>query len=313
MISVRNLTRKYGAFTAVNSVSFDIERGQIVGLLGHNGAGKTTTLQMLTGFLEPTEGSVHIDGVDLAEDLLSVQKKIGYLSEQSPLYPEMTIQEYLHYVAQMRGISEENAASAVKEAIRATDLGVKAKNLISTLSRGYKQRVGVAQAIIDKPEILILDEPTNGLDPTQIIAMRSLIKNLAKTSTVIVSTHILQEVEAICDRAIIILNGRIAVDAHLNELQRNDRMSLSLKQDLTEVKSLFASMEGVQEVSVLGEKNGVHEYSLAIEGNVGTLAPQIAKKVIDQQWDLYGMHSDQRDLETVFNEVNGATTGGSHV
>lgn len=313
MITVRNLSRKYGAFTAVNSISFEIPKGQIVGLLGHNGAGKTTTLKMLTGFLEPSSGEVTIDGIDIATDPLTIQKKIGYLSEQSPLYPDMTVWQYLYYVAEMRGIAEGDIPNAVHDAILDTDLVPKAQELITTLSRGYQQRVGVAQAIIHKPEILVLDEPTNGLDPTQIMAMRQLIKNLAKKATVILSTHILQEVEAICDRVIIILNGRKAVDDNLSNLQRNNTILLTLREDYAKVKNLLADVHGIQTVESLASQSGLSEYAIKFEGSIESVAPTIAKKVIGQGWDLYRLQAESRDLETVFNEINRGVKGVTNV
>ncbi len=313
MITVRNLTRKYGAFTAVNSVSFEIPKGQIVGLLGHNGAGKTTTLKMLTGYLEPSSGEVIIDGIDIAADPLAIQKKIGYLSEQSPLYPEMTVWQYLYYVAEMRGIEPEEIPGAVRDAILATDLVPKAQECITTLSRGYQQRVGVAQAIIHKPEILVLDEPTNGLDPTQIVAMRQLILNLAKRATVILSTHILQEVAAICDRVIIILNGRKAVDGSLAELQKDNSIGLALREGQEQVRSLLAGVQGVKTVETLSSQAGISNYSVKIDGNFESIAPAIAKKIVGQGWDLYRLHAESRDLETIFNEINRGVKGVNHV
>lgn len=304
----------YGSFTAVNSINFEIPKGQIVGLLGHNGAGKTTTLKMLTGFLEPSVGSVHIDERDLVEDPSEVQKKIGYLSEQSPLYPDMTVREYLYYVAEMRGLKSENISEAVKASIDATDLGLKSKDLISTLSRGYKQRVGVAQAILHKPEILVLDEPTNGLDPTQIIAMRRLIKNLAKDSTVILSTHILQEVEAICDRVIIILDGRIALDSSLHDLRQNNNITLSVNVDKHNLENTLKEFSNVAGIESLSSNDGCNDYRLHINGSTEDAAPIIAKKVVEEGWKLYHLKCETKNLESVFNEVNSVSGGGaSHV
>lgn len=284
-----------------------------MGLLGHNGAGKTTTLKMLTGYLEPTEGEVEIAGLSVLNDLLSVQGKIGYLSEQSPLYPEMTVWQYLYYVAEMRGVAAPRIGDAVREAIRATDLGKKAEDLITTLSRGYQQRVGVAQAIIHKPEILILDEPTNGLDPTQIMAMRQLIQNLSRNATVILSTHILQEVEAICDRVIIILNGRIAIDSSLGALQQENSLKISLREDLASVKQTLESVSGVHSVAPLSSSDSLNHFSVRITGDYDAVAPHIAKAVVNKGWNLYRLEGEHRDLESVFNEVNRVSKGVAHV
>ena len=201
MIEAQRLTRRYGDFLAVADVSFAIDAGEIVGLLGHNGAGKTTIMKMLTGYLEPSAGAVQVDGVTVESAPLSVQASLGYLPESLPLYPELSVVDYLEYAARLRGVDPRKA---VHKAIASTELESKALDPISTLSRGFKQRVGVAQAILHEPKFLILDEPTNGLDPSQTQHMRALIQRLAQSATVILSTHIMQEVDAICGRAIIL-------------------------------------------------------------------------------------------------------------
>lgn len=313
MIKVSQLTRRYGSFTAVDGISFEIKKGEIVGLLGHNGAGKTTTLKMLTGYLEATKGDIEIAGLNLADDRVAVQQKIGYLSEQSPLYPEMTVCAYLEYVAKLREIPETQIAQAVRDAVRATDLGNKVNDYISTLSKGYCQRVGVAQAILHKPDILILDEPTNGLDPTQIHAMRQLITDLARTSTVIISTHIMQEVEAICNRVIIILNGRIAIDASMASLQKHNAVTLGLKEDnLGAVQNAMRTLPGVVGVSLAGAEDGHNMYSVEVDGSAEAVLPLVAKKVVESGWNLYRLSNDHRNLETVFREVNRGK-GAAHV
>lgn len=314
MIEVKNLIRKYGEFTAVNDVSFSIPKGQIIGLLGHNGAGKTTTLKMLTGYMEATKGEIEIAGMDIKKDCLKIQQLIGYLPENSPLYPEMTVVEYLDYVAEMRGIDESQKAAAIKEAVAATQLEPKANSKISTLSKGYKQRVGVAQAIIHKPEILILDEPTNGLDPTQILAMRKLIKELSSVATVILSTHIMQEVEAICDRVLIILDGRLVVDSLMGDLQKGNTLTVSLKEEFSQVKDTLTKIPGVKDISPTTPLNGINRYVIEGEKDDLQVAAYVAKAVVDKGWDLYGLSKEHRDLETVFKEVNKVSTkGGAHV
>ena len=224
MIKAEQLTRRYGDFLAVDRVDFTIDQGEIVGLLGHNGAGKTTIMKMLTGYLEPSSGRVLVDGVDVAEQPKVVQRSLGYLSESLPLYPEMTVVDYLEYAAELRGVAPNDQATAVREAIEATELEVKAFDAIHTLSRGYRQRVGVAQAILHKPRFLVLDEPTNGLDPSQTQHMRELIRRLAANATIVLSTHIMQEVNAVCDRAMILRNGRLVLDESLAELKRSERL-----------------------------------------------------------------------------------------
>ena len=314
MIEVSNLTRKYGTFTAVKGVSFSIPKGQIVGLLGHNGAGKTTTLKVLTGYLEATSGSVSIGGKDIKDHMLEIQSRIGYLPENSPLYPEMTVVQYLDYVAQMRSMPSESIGSAIRDAVAATDLGPKSGEKIGTLSKGYKQRVGVAQAIIHRPDILILDEPTNGLDPTQILAMRKLIKDLSQSSTVILSTHIMQEVEAICDRVIIVLDGRIVIDSLLADLRKGNCIQVGLKEELNQVKPILSAISGVEGVS-LGNSSaeGINQYVVEAKGDDPAIAASVAKAVVDNGWDLYALHRDQRDLETVFREANSGSKGAAHV
>ena len=223
MIDAEELTRRYGETLAVDSVSFSIGGGEIVGLLGHNGAGKTTIMKMLTGYLEPSAGRVSVDGYDVGEAPEAVQQRLGYLPENCPVYPEMTVVEYLDYVAGLRHVADR--ASALKEVLAATDLEARAFDLIGTLSRGFQQRVGVAQAIVHKPQLLILDEPTNGLDPSQTQQMRDLIRALAQNATVILSTHIMQEVDAVCDRVLILRAGKLALDERTRRtLQRSQRL-----------------------------------------------------------------------------------------
>ena len=304
MIQVKNLSRKYGGFTAVHNLSFEVPKGQIVGLLGHNGAGKTTTLKMLTGYLEPTNGDISIGGLDLEDNRHQIQARLGYLSESSPLYPDMPVWQYLNYVAELRSIEEHKRPQAVREALEATDMLDKGMQDICTLSRGYQQRLGVAQAIIHKPEILILDEPTNGLDPTQIFAMRQLIKNLAKSSTVIISTHIMQEVEAICDRVLIILDGKIAVDSSLEDLQTNNTIELRLKQPYEEVSSILAKIKGVDSVEQVSSRDNLFDYRLKVSESTNSFTPKIARSIFDQGWDVYRINSEQKTLEEVFREVN---------
>jgi len=311
LIRLENVTRCYGEFTAVDSVSFQIERGEIVGLLGHNGAGKTTVMKMLTGFLEPSAGLVSVDGLDIEKHRLEAQAKIGYLPENSPLYPDMSVIQYLEYVCELRSIAPEERRARIQKVIEQTALADKALSSIFTLSKGYKQRVGVAQAIIHQPEILILDEPTNGLDPSQIHEMRSLVKELAKEATVILSTHILQEVQAVCDRVIILVQGKLARDARLNELQSSNRMLLSIKGPEQDVRSKLRSVQGVSEISFLGNGGPASQFAVELSESVDSCAPKLAKTIVDAGWELYGLEPEQRTLETIFREIN-SEVGGRH-
>ena len=232
MISVKNLIKDYGDLRAVADISFEVERGEIVGLLGHNGAGKTTVMKVMTGYLEPTAGSVSVGGIDVVGDRIGVQRQIGYMPESAPLYREMLVQEYLLMMAQFRGLSAREQIPAVAEAVNATGLQARLLQPIGTLSKGYRQRVGLAQAILHKPDVLVLDEPTNGLDPVQILEIRSLIRRLAETTTVILSTHILSEIEAVCNRVVILIDGHLAADSTLGNLLETSVISLGLVNDV---------------------------------------------------------------------------------
>jgi len=303
MINVANLTRKYGDFTAVSNVSFEISPGEIVGLLGHNGAGKTTIMKMMTGYLEATSGSITIDGLSVAKERRAVQQKIGYLPENCPVYPEMTILSYLEYCAALHGIPERERPALIREAVERTALTEKAMELISTLSRGYRQRTGVAQAILHKPAILILDEPTNGLDPTQIRQMRSLITELAKTATVIISTHILQEVQAVCNRVIIIKNGKVALDSRLDDLRQSSRLLVSSKAEPAKAIQHFTALPMIAKAVQAGE----HRFELELRKDADSreAAAAVADAVHAQHWPLYGLQYESRTLETVFAEISG--------
>lgn len=317
MIEAAELSLQYGDFTAVERVSFDISAGEIVGLLGHNGAGKTTILRMLTGFLEPSAGRIEIAGMALAEHREEVQKKIGYLPENCPLYPEMTVIDALEYAAELRGIPEGERLEALREAIAQTELSEKATHPIYTLSRGYRQRVGVAQAILHRPEILILDEPTNGLDPSQIQHMRAVIAELREQSTIILSTHILQEVEAVCDRVIIILNGRLALDSRLVDLQNSERLLLCIDRGPEESRRKLSGLGGVRAVEFLHSEGVQHHYALELErspsGNgIAELTPGIVRALMQQGTDVFAIHPETRDLETVFRDISTDSSGVAH-
>lgn len=303
MIKAENISKHYGDFVAVKDVSFSIQKGEIVGLLGHNGAGKTTIMKMLTGFLEPTKGEVFVDDLNIADFRLEAQAKIGYLPENCPTYPEMTVVDYLSYVAELRGLPTDEIPNAVRRSIENTSLQEKSLSTIATLSRGYRQRVGVAQAILHKPEILILDEPTNGLDPSQIHDMRSLIERLAVDSTVILSTHILQEVQAVCDRVIIIRRGEIAVDAKIKDLQDSRQLFLSVNKPKEQIEPIVSKIEGIKRVSYSEQKGVEHRLTLELakEADVGVQAA-VSRAVLESGTELYALNPHRRDLETVFRE-----------
>ncbi len=256
MIEVRELCRNYGELKAVQDVSFEIGHGEIVGLLGHNGAGKTTIMKMLTGYLEPSAGTIRIDGLEIAEQRRAIQRRIGYLPENCPLYPEMTVLDYLDYQASLHGLAPQRRAPAIRRAVERTELGAKATATIGTLSRGYRQRVGVAQAILHEPVILILDEPTNGLDPSQIQHMRDLVRELSADATLIISTHVLQEVEAVCGRVLIMRGGRLALDSSLSAIGRQPRLVVTLDRVPAEVDAVLSGVTGITGVTLL-DQNGM--------------------------------------------------------
>ncbi len=303
MIHVDHLFRTYGPLKAVDDVSFSIAPGEIVGLLGHNGAGKTTIMKMMTGFLEPTAGTIKVDQLEMATDRSAIQALIGYLPENCPLYLEMTVAGYLEYLAALHGIGTDQMGSLLRETLERTALMDKAGQTIGTLSRGYRQRVGVAQAILHRPRIVVLDEPTNGLDPTQIQHMRSLIRELSKEATLILSTHILQEVQAVCDRVIIIQHGRKVLDARLAELSAGQRL-LVFVDDRQEAIALLSGVEGVTKVEFLPVATGPACFALSGVRPARELAPAVAAAVNGWGWNLYGLEPESRNLEKVFSEIN---------
>ncbi len=309
MINVEAITRRYGDFAAVDNVSFTISPGEIVGLLGHNGAGKTTIMKMITGYLEPTSGTITVGGREIGTERRLIQQEIGYLPENCPVYPEMTVFDYLDYAAALHGLGEAERAPLIARAIARTELQDKAIKPIATLSRGYRQRTGVAQAILHNPAILILDEPTNGLDPTQIQHMRGLITKLAEHSTIIISTHILQEVQAICDRVIILKDGKKALDSRLDALRTEGRLLLSVNAEAAKAMAFFSAVSGVAQVAPLGSASqsvpgATYALTLANTGNRHEAAASIAIAVHDQGWQLYSMGFEARNLETVFAEIS---------
>ena len=296
MIEVIQLERRYGDFLAVDDVSFTINHGEIVGLLGHNGAGKTTIMKMLTGFLEPSGGRVLVDGIDVEDQPLVVQAMMGYLPENLPIYPEMTVADYLSHAAELRGLAP---TACVSYAINATQLGEKALDRIDTLSRGYKQRLGVAQAILHQPKILILDEPSNGLDPNQIREMRQLIQNLAKSATVILSTHIMQEVNAVCDRALILRNGRLVVDENLATLKQTQSVRLRTSDEL-DLVALLAAESGLGQC----ERLGAGEWRVGVDQEVDAASARLGALLVAQDAPIFQLAPEVRDLEVIFAEVN---------
>jgi len=301
MIRIENVTRKYGDIAAVSNVSLNIERGEIVGLLGHNGAGKTTLMKMLTGMLEPTSGRITVGGVDVIGDRLGVQRQIGYLPENAPLYPEMLVQEYLLMMAELRGVAPEKRTQSVGISVARAGLARHLLRPIGTLSKGYRQRVGLAQAMVHDPALLVLDEPTNGLDPVQIQSIRDLIHRLGRTSTIILSTHILQEVEAVCDRVVILIDGQLAADAPLAQLLASNTLRLSIL-GTSDVRQALAPLASVVAVRRLSEANGRVDWALdCAEGS--SPAPDVLEIAHQNRWKVAALAPETRTLDGVFKQL----------
>lgn len=308
MIEVSHVSRNFGDFRAVNDVSFSIPTGQIVGLLGPNGAGKTTTMRMITGFLAPSSGTITIDGINIEENPVAGKRKIGYMPESAPLYGDMIVEDYLKYIAQMQGVNPDEKLPKLCQECGLKE--VMSKN-ISELSRGNRQRVSLAHALMNDPEILILDEPTSGLDPNQVEDVRAIIREIGKTRTVIVSTHILSEVETICSRAIIISGGKLVADSSIENLKNSIGTSSSVYltfacgnsgKSADEAASLAKSIEGVSAVSVNDIHDGKEEMVISVNGDV-EIRPQLIKKLVEAGFDIYEAAQSKNSLEDVFHAL----------
>ncbi len=311
MIEVEHLVKSYGQARAVNDISFKVEKGEILGFLGPNGAGKTTTMRILTGYLPATGGTARIAGFDVFEQSMEVRKRIGYLPETPPLYPEMTVSDYLAFVARIKGVAAGDVPNRVAEAMRMANLTERKDELIKRLSRGFKQRVGIAQAIVHNPDVVILDEPTVGLDPNQIKEVRHLIKGLAGEHTIILSTHILPEVEMTCDRVVIINKGRIAaIDTTENlttQLKGGERVRLQVKGSADSLRDTLEAIEGVKNVEVNSAEHGLEADGLVnaeIESESGTdLRARIASRIVGGGFDLLELRAVNLSLEDIFMQL----------
>lgn len=312
MIKVDHLRKLYGDFAAVDDISFEIKKGEIVGLLGPNGAGKTTTMRVLTGFLPATSGEVTINGHDVFENPLGVKQSIGYLPENAPLYQDMKVEEYLEYVSDLRGLSKTQKRKRIREVAEQTGLTPRLRQEIGHLSKGFRQRVGLAQALIHDPEVLILDEPTSGLDPNQIIEIRSLIKAIGKEKTVILSTHILSEAEATCDRVLIINKGKIVASGTSQELraQHKDKVLIRVKIEGagTGVIKELEKIEGISHVMKLdqGVEKGYSLFEIETESRQD-LRKEIIRALVNAGFALVEVKGEGKSLEDVFT----ALTSGS--
>lgn len=296
MIEVEGLSKVYGAARAVRDVSFKVEKGEIVGFLGPNGAGKTTTMKMLTCFMAPTSGTARIAGHDILENSLEVRRNIGYLPENAPLYPEMTVRDYLLYVAALKGVPKSKRAHRLEAALDAGRLEDRADALIRKLSKGYRQRVGIAQAVIHDPPVIIMDEPSSGLDPRQRAETRSYIKSLAKDHTIILSTHILPDVQETCSRVIIINQGRVVAQDEVANLEGNrGGVSLTLKRPVSDASEKLARVDGVSRVSA--GQDGT--YDLDIRPGTDP-REEISTLCVQENWGLLELSRSRANLEDVF-------------
>ncbi|MGA9536778.1 MAG: ATP-binding cassette domain-containing protein [Desulfobacterales bacterium] len=307
MIHVENLTKNYGDIAAVDQINFEIQKGEILGLLGPNGAGKTTTLRMLTGFLQPSTGTIRVKELDIDRHPIEIKKIMGYLPESAPLYHDMLVFDYMNYVADIREIPPDRKFARIRELGDLCGLNQVMHMPIAELSKGFRQRVGLAHAMMSDPEILILDEPTSGLDPNQIVEIRDIIKRIGKQKTVVLSTHILSEAEATCDRVVIISRGKIVADGDIDKLKHSagdtSLIHLTLQQAESEaVRQKLSATAGVKGVVRLDAANGQLKVTLSVP-STEDLRGEIYRTVKQTDWELIEFYQESRTLETVFREL----------
>lgn len=307
MIEVKNLVKKYDKHVAVDHLTFTVEKGQILGFLGPNGAGKSTTMNMLTGYISATEGNININGFDIYEEPEEAKKSIGYLPEQPPVYPDMTVGEYLKFVMDMKRVPRQKKAAMLKDIMERTQIADVQGRLIKHLSKGYRQRVGLAQAIAGYPEVIILDEPTVGLDPAQIIEIRDLVKDLAKKHTVIISSHILSEISAVCDTVMIINKGKMVVTDKVENLPKHLKgtagLTIEAKGDKEKVRYALNGVGGVNKVEISkGSKEGLVRASLHTAGDED-VREAVFYAMAEAGCPIFMMNTDNLSLEDIFLEV----------
>jgi ABC-2 type transport system ATP-binding protein len=307
MIQVESLTKYYSDLCAVDQISFNISKGEIMGLLGPNGAGKTTTLQILTGFLRPTSGKVKVKDFSIDEDSLQIKQLLGYLPESAPLYHDMLVYDYLDYVANIRQLDSSKKISRIRQLADLCGISEVMHKTINELSKGFKQRVGLAHAMMDDPEILVLDEPTSGLDPNQIIEIRDIIKQIGQEKTVILSTHILSEAEATCDRIVIINKGKIVANDSTDILKQsaggNNLINISLQNaEFESVKQHLATISKISDTTKVSDDDGVLNLKLTCTSSTD-IRGEIYKKIKQTDWILLEMHQETQTLENIFREL----------
>lgn len=313
MITVENLTKRYATKAAIEGMSFQVEKGEILGFLGPNGAGKTTTMRIITGYMPATEGTVRVDGFDVFDKPIEVRRRIGYLPENPPLYLEMNVTGYLRFVAKIKGVPGKRINDEVKSVMERVNITDVKDRIISKLSKGYKQRVGIAQALLNDPPVLILDEPTIGLDPKQIREIRELIKALADKHTVVLSTHILPEVEQTCNRVIIIDKGRIVAvgtpETLRLQLQGAELVTVEVQGPVGEILSKIKAMPGVVEARKVAETDGRHR--LEVEGELRKeIRSDLARTIVQNGWGLFELQSTVMTLEDIFLQLTTSDTAG---
>jgi len=302
MINVDNLTKRFGDFTAIDSLSFNVKPGEVLGFLGPNGAGKSTTMKMITGFLTPTEGQVTVFGHDVQSQPLKAKSIMGYLPEGAPSYGDMTPLQFLRFIGQIRGFSGAELDRRVDYVVQTLHLTAVLNKAIDNLSKGFKRRVGLAQAIIHDPQVLILDEPTDGLDPNQKHEVRQLIQSLSKEKIVIVSTHILEEVSAVCTRAMIISDGQLKVDETPAELERRSRFHGAITLSLTHAENALNALSSLEGVEDIQEVQGENAFTVFPKANCSLFVP-INQLVRDNNWEVHELHVERGRLDDVFRIV----------
>ena len=311
MITIEGVTKRFGELVAVDDLSFEVKRGEVVGFLGPNGAGKSTTMRILAGALQPDEGVVRFDGVSIGDDLSAAKRRVGYLPETNPLYPEMLVCEYLEYTCELRDVRGAERTRALTRVVEQTGIEPVFTRPISQLSKGYRQRTGLAAAIVHEPEVLILDEPTEGLDPNQRVGIRRLVSEIGKERTVILSTHVLAEVEATCSRLVIIHRGRMAADGSASDLlsARSTGPRYVIEAVGTGVEAYLGGLPGVTSVET-ESVDGRLRVQLAASGNED-LRPEIFRAARDMGWVLWELHRERESLEHLFRELTTTADAGS--
>jgi len=310
MIEIRNLQKRFGDIQAVDGVNLEVQRGEVLGFLGPNGAGKSTTMKMLTGFLHPTSGTALIGGHDITKDPIAAKRLLGYLPEGAPLYPDMTPETFLHFIAQIRGYSGAEAKRRVEDVVQKVSLQGVLRQPIDTLSKGYKRRVGLAQSILHEPQVLVLDEPTDGLDPNQKHEVRTLIRSMAQDKVIILSTHILEEVEALCTRVVIIARGKVVIDCKPGDLAARSRWHNAVRIDVEQEdaqrvrRSLGEIHSGA--VEELDAQDGCVTYLISTKDRRSIIS-EISQRAQNEKWKLDGLHVEHGRLDEVFRELTTAS------